>query len=105
MANDPPSMLPTRLPNADQAIIPQSKVRDYLLSLTHPIGRFKAVFFRALGYKPEQWRRLQMDLLRIARSGEAALGQRSPYARSTKSMVRLKGRPDAELIWLPCGLF
>lgn len=39
------------LPNAELACIEPEKIRDYLLSPTHPIGRFKAmVFTTALGY-------------------------------------------------------
>jgi len=39
-----------KLPNADQAFIDPAKLRDYLLSPTHPVGRFKAPFFAAMGY-------------------------------------------------------
>jgi hypothetical protein len=39
-----------KLPGADRAIVDAAKVRDYLLSPEHPVGRFKAVFFGALGY-------------------------------------------------------
>ena len=34
-----------RLPNAELAIIDPKKIRDYLLSSVHPVGRFKAHFF------------------------------------------------------------
>lgn len=34
----------------DNAVIPTEKLRDYLLSSSHSVDRFKAVFFRALGY-------------------------------------------------------
>ena len=44
-----------RLPNAEQAIIPPEKLRDYLLSLEHSEGRHKAVIFRALGFRAESW--------------------------------------------------
>ena len=37
------------LPGAGKATIDPAKLRDYLLSPTHPIGRFKARFFAALG--------------------------------------------------------
>jgi hypothetical protein len=41
-------------------------LRDYLLSPTHPIGRFKARFFAALGISPE--RRQELDeALRVLR--------------------------------------
>ena len=34
------------LPNLDRAVIDPAKVRDYLLSDVHPVGRFKAAFFK-----------------------------------------------------------
>ena len=43
-----------KLPNADLAEVPREKIVDYLLSPIHPIGRFKAAFFRALGYSDTQ---------------------------------------------------
>lgn len=39
-----------RLPNAENAIIPPSKLTDYLLSAAHPRGRGKALFFRSFGF-------------------------------------------------------
>jgi hypothetical protein len=33
-----------------------------LLSPTHPVGRFKAAFFLALGYFAADWSRLEADL-------------------------------------------
>ena len=52
------------IPNADRATIEPAKLRDYLLSGTHPIGRFKARFFTALGFTPDHWAELA-DALRI----------------------------------------
>ena len=43
------------LPNADSAIVDEEKLRGYLLSPNHPVGRFKARFFFALGFSAEQW--------------------------------------------------
>ena len=40
-----------KLPNAARAIVDEAKVRDYLLSPEHPVGRFKARVFRAAGYE------------------------------------------------------
>ena len=39
-----------RMPHADRAVVEDAKVRDYLLSPVHPIGRFKSVLFLALGF-------------------------------------------------------
>ena len=51
-----------RIPNADRAVIEAVKLHGYLLSRIHPIGRFKATFFCALGYSSEEWRQLETDL-------------------------------------------
>lgn len=44
-----------------------AKVRDYLLSETHPVGRTKATFFVSLGYRQSHWRVLQGELMRHGR--------------------------------------
>lgn len=69
------------LPNAAQSIIEPSKIRDYLLSSAHPVGRFKAVFFKRLGYSSENWQRLSDDLLGLATTETAVAGQSSPYGQ------------------------
>jgi hypothetical protein len=51
-----------QLPNHDRAIISPEKLRDYLLSDHHPAGRFKATFFRRLGYTRENWGDLEAAL-------------------------------------------
>ena len=51
-----------QIPNADRAVIDPSKLRDYLLSSTHSVGRFKAPFFFSLGYSAAYWARLEADL-------------------------------------------
>jgi hypothetical protein len=52
-------------------IVDPHKVRDYLLSPAHPVGRFKAAYFSQLGYEQLDWLRLQRDLLAIG-SADAA---------------------------------
>lgn len=51
-----------RLPNIESALIPPEKLRDYLLSPNHPIGRYKAAFFRSLGYEQDEWEALEHDI-------------------------------------------
>lgn len=51
-----------RLPNWERAEILPEKLRDYLLSESHPVGRFKAAFFLRLGYTGGEWQRLEADL-------------------------------------------
>jgi hypothetical protein len=55
-----------KLPFAPRAIVDASKVRDYLLSPEHPVGRFKARVFAAAGYRQRDWSRLQRDFLALA---------------------------------------
>jgi len=54
------------LPNAEEAHIDDAKISGYLLSLTHPVGRFKAHFFIALGFSAGEPEALTGELLRIA---------------------------------------
>jgi len=66
------------LPNADDAIIDAAKLRDYLLSTQHPLGRFKARFFGALGFSADRWQELEsalrtQHLTQLAEQG-AAIG-------------------------------
>ena len=62
------------LRHADHAIVDDAKVCDYLLSDTHPVGRFKARVFRSLGYTVESWIRLRDDLLHHGQIGTVQSG-------------------------------
>ena len=91
MASEPPSKFPLRLPGAESGVISRTKICDYLLSATHPIGRFKAAFFSRLGYTIHNWERLQKDLLQLARAGEAVVAQKSPYGQKYEVRGTLVG--------------
>lgn len=80
-----------KLPNADAAFIDSTKLRDYLLAMGHPVGRFKAAFFARLGYAQETWRRLEADLLVFARSNEASPDGVNRYGRKFRVRGILKG--------------
>lgn len=69
------------LPNAEQAVIDPAKVRDYLLSALHPVGRFKSAFFVSLGYSADRWEMLRDDLLALARGGSPVPGKPSQHGR------------------------
>src|SRR3954463_2587897 len=51
------------LPNRENAVVPERKITDYLLSETNRDGRHKAAFFQRFGYAMSHWRRLRDDLL------------------------------------------
>jgi len=69
------------LPNPERAFVAPDKVRDYLLSRSHPVGRFKAAVFAALGYTQENWETLRDDILLIARTGGVVPGQPSAFGQ------------------------
>jgi uncharacterized protein DUF6883 len=50
------------LPNADRAIISESKTRGYLFNPDHPDNGGKWRLFQALGYGQENWREFADDV-------------------------------------------
>ena len=92
------------LPGIEEAIVEPAKIRDYLLSVSHPVGCFKATVFFSLGYTSEDWARLRDDLLMVAREGYACLGQQSEYGQKYEVSGILKG-PNSRVqtittVWL-----
>jgi hypothetical protein len=80
-----------RLPNADRVVVEEAKVRNYLLSPTHPVGRFKSVFFVALGFSAERWEALRDALVELGRTGNAVPGQVSPFGLKFEIRATLQG--------------
>jgi hypothetical protein len=81
-----------KLPAGDRALIDPSKVRDYLLSPSHPVGRFKAVFFAAVGFEQGDWRLLVAELARLASEGEAMPTEASDYGQKYEIRGTIAGR-------------
>jgi hypothetical protein len=79
------------LPNRDHAVVDEAKVRDYLLSPSHPVGRFKAVFFHALGFSQQDWTALRDALLGLARAGDVTPGQPSAFGQKFEIHATLHG--------------
>ena len=70
-----------QLPNARSVVVEPAKLRDYLLSRFHHLGRFKAAFFEELGYARDDWQRLAEDLKRIAETGDGVDRGHNGYDR------------------------
>lgn len=68
-----------KLPHREKAYIPPSKLTDYLLSETHPIGRSKARFLRAAGFDETNVEMLAQGLMAIAHSEEVEEAVPSPH--------------------------
>jgi len=80
-----------KLPNAERVRIDERKVRDYLLSKTHPIGRFKARVFGAIGFDESNRAAFMAELQRIAKSGEISQVEDIPFGRKYTVPGELEG--------------
>ncbi len=74
-----------KLPFRDRAYVSPSKVADYLLSQSHPVGRWKARVFRAAGFREANAPELEQALLALARSQDVSSVERSVHG--TKYVV------------------
>ena len=93
-----------KLPNGHKATVDERKVRDYLLSQRHPIGRFKARVFASVGFAPGNWQLFARALAELAATGEAALDAEDAYGRKYLVTGALSGPTGAVLevvsVWI-----
>ena len=87
------------LPNVTQAVIEEEKVREYLLSDSHPVGRFKAVFFRSLGFDREAWEVLRDALLAHAKEHQPVPGEKDRYGQRFEVRGILSGPSDRRSVF------
>ncbi len=92
------------MPGAANAIVDPAKIRDYLVSPEHPVGRFKAVFFARLGYSRQNWQALQSEFRRLALSEDAAPGPTNDFGLKFEVHATLEGpsgrRADVVIVWI-----
>lgn len=69
-----------KLPGADRVRIDELKVRGYLLSPTHPVGRFKARVFAALGFAQDVGA-FVAEIRRIAAAGDVGEVEDTEFGR------------------------
>ncbi|MGH9522114.1 MAG: DUF6883 domain-containing protein [Terriglobales bacterium] len=80
-----------RLPNVEQAIIEPLKLHGYLLSLSHPLGRFKALFFAALGFDAPRWHELETAFREQHLNQPAESVDSNKYGEKFEIRAMLKG--------------
>jgi hypothetical protein len=71
----------TRLPGADEALVDEGKIRSYLLSTSHPVGRHKAAFFSRYGFKAEKWEELRSALLLHGKDNDLTAIEDTPFGK------------------------
>ena len=84
-----------QVPGADRAIIDRSKLEDYLLSASHPVGRFKAHFFAKLGFSAERWDLFDKALREQHLTQPVHSGGADEFGRSFAIRAILKGPTGA----------
>jgi len=87
-----------KLPARD-AIIPPEKMRDYLLSPTHPDGHAKAEYLRRLGYSPNTFLQLETDLREQVLCRDAQPVRASLYGQKYEILGPLTG-PNGSTGWV-----
>ncbi len=93
-----------KLPNGDRAVVEPEKVRNYLLSPTHPVGRFKAAYFAQFGYSQDSWELLCTELATVAAQGQVLEGKFSRFGNKFEIAATLVGPSGASVsivtVWI-----
>ena len=88
-----------QLPGAERAFVDPPKLRDYLLSPEHPVGRTKERFFAALGFSRSAWPVLRTALLDLAIRGEASPGPANAHGQKYEVSGTIQG-PNGREAWI-----
>lgn len=59
-----------RLPHLDRAVVPETKIVGYLLSIRHSGGRAKARFLEDFGFRGQDWHALRDAIIAHARAND-----------------------------------
>ena len=86
-----------RLPHAVKSRIEAEKVREYILSPAHPLGRFKAAFFEKFGYSAQDWDEFKECLRQLILSQEVTRVEETPYGQKCVVEGELRS-PSGELL-------
>jgi hypothetical protein len=92
------------VPSCDQSIVEHTKITDYLLSRTHPIGQAKARFFRRFGFSEDAPDGLAQALLAHVRDNVVAAIETSALGtkyRVDGPLLSPDGRnPSVSTVWI-----
>jgi hypothetical protein len=92
-----------KLPNGAQAVVPERKITNYLLSMTHRDGRSKAAFFLRFGFTPDRWEALADALRRHALDNDVVEREDTPFGTNYAiegPLLTLDSRsPHVRVVW------
>lgn len=93
-----------RLPNGEQAIIEDRKLRDYVLNLNHPVGRHHAAQFRELlGIESRDLELLKAALAHAATTGTVSRRVTTPHGVKFEMSIDVAGPLGARrvrVVWI-----
>lgn len=93
-----------KLPNAERAIVPIEKLRDYCLNPSHDTGKHKAIVFRAaLGLTVADAERLRDMIFDAIISNEATEIEPSEHGRRfivEFELIGLRGKAIVRTAWI-----
>lgn len=92
-----------KLPNHEEAVVPEEKVTLYLLNLQHPKGRGKAKFFMQFGFSVAQWKQLADALLDHAQSHKVVKTEQTKfgirYVIEGELGTPIARKPQVRVVW------
>lgn len=91
------------LPRRTSVEIDERKVRDYLLSEDHPVGRFKARFFAALGFTADDVPAFTGEIRRMAATHDVASAEETDFGWMYTVVGELrgpKGTASVKTVWI-----
>ena len=92
-----------KLPGADHLVVDERKVREYLLSSSHPIGRFKAAAFARVGFDAQNWRQFISAIRNLALRGDAVPSEPGMYGVKyliSGTIIGPSGKLEVTTVWL-----
>ena len=84
-----------KLPSAEDVEIEAAKIVGYLLSRSHPVGRFKARVFAAVGFDETNADAFAREVRRIAAEGDVTTTQETKFGRKYTVPGELRGPSGA----------
>lgn len=94
----------TRLPHLDRAVVPEAKIVNYLLNVSHSSGRAKARFLKGFGFRAQDWLMLREAIIAHARANDIAASHRTHFGTRYEidgPLQTPQGRtPVVRVVWL-----
>lgn len=89
-----------KLPYRKNAFVFNKKLKDYLLSDTHPVGKFKSKYFKSLGFTKDKLDELKVVILKIAQTNDVVEVTTSAYGKKYVIDGYINGKTRLRTVWI-----